>query len=486
VIALGLLVGFYGLALAMALGLLAIPYLEWVSIHRLTANVAFFCVIGAGVILWSLVPRPDRFTPPGPRLDPAQQPQLFATLNEVARATGQAPPAEVYLAPDVNAWVAQRGGILGVGGRRVMGIGLGLLPLLTVSQLRAVLAHEYGHYYGGDTRLGPLIYRAREAIGRTIAGLARHSNVLQQPFIWYGNLFLRVTHAISRQQELQADVLAARVAGAPALAAGLRATHSGAAAYQAYWESEVLPLLTSGYRPPLVAGFTHFIAQPPIIEVLHKTVEHELAEGQTDPYDTHPPLRERLAAAARLPATPPPADDPPALSLLNDVPGLEIDLLRVLGNARQVGALRPVAWEAVGTQAYVPLWEDLLRKHPAALAGITLQTLPQAAGELPIIGGYLIESRDGQLETGELKRRAITLLGAALAIALVRQGWALDALPGDQFACRREKITIQPFAVIRQLAAGELSAAAWEAQCANAEIAPVEFSSLVPATAAGR
>jgi heat shock protein HtpX len=42
-----------------------------------------------------------------------RHPQLFAEIDGVARATGQAMPADVYLVPDVNAWVAQRGGMMG-------------------------------------------------------------------------------------------------------------------------------------------------------------------------------------------------------------------------------------------------------------------------------------------------------------------------------------------------------------------------------------
>jgi Zn-dependent protease with chaperone function len=83
-----------------------------------------------------------------------------------------------------------------------MGLGLPLLRVLTISQLRAVLAHEFGHYYGGDTKLGPWIYKTRSAIGRTLDSLRGHegwSSLLQLPFLWYGKMFLRITHAVSRR-----------------------------------------------------------------------------------------------------------------------------------------------------------------------------------------------------------------------------------------------------------------------------------------------
>jgi len=71
----------------------------------------------------------------------------------------------------MNAWVAHRGGLMGLGARGIMGLGLPLLQTLTVSELRAVLAHEFGHYHGGDTKLGRFVYGTRTAIGRTLENL---------------------------------------------------------------------------------------------------------------------------------------------------------------------------------------------------------------------------------------------------------------------------------------------------------------------------
>src|SRR2546430_16869096 len=99
-------------------------------------------------------------------------------------------PTEVSLVADVNAFVTTRGGFMGFGSRRVMGLGLPLLQTLGVRELRAVLAHEFGHYHGGDTKLGPWIYKTRAAIGRTLQGLARYSPVPQKP----PSLPLRIRH----------------------------------------------------------------------------------------------------------------------------------------------------------------------------------------------------------------------------------------------------------------------------------------------------
>ena len=130
VIAVALLVGFYLLGTAIAAGLVAIPWAFWHYTDRVNLKVALFCLAGAGAILWGLLPRPDRFTPPGPELSDTDQPELFALLRDVAERTKQAMPARVFLVGALNAWVAQRGGVMGIGSQRMMGVGLPLLQSL--------------------------------------------------------------------------------------------------------------------------------------------------------------------------------------------------------------------------------------------------------------------------------------------------------------------------------------------------------------------
>jgi Zn-dependent protease with chaperone function len=158
VLALLLMVGFYVLALAVA-GLLIFLIFIQIASRIFNAYLSVFCLFGAWIIMWSIFPRIDRFIPPGPRLEAKNHPRLFAELESIAGAVGQPMPAEVYLIPEVNAWVGQRGGFMGIGSRRIMGLGLPLLETLNVSQLEAVLVHEFGHYYRGDTRLGPWVYK---------------------------------------------------------------------------------------------------------------------------------------------------------------------------------------------------------------------------------------------------------------------------------------------------------------------------------------
>jgi Zn-dependent protease with chaperone function len=217
------MIGFYGLAALVLAVLLYIPYAEYVYLERVDLRIAFFCLTGAGALGWAVMPRPDPFVAPGPELHASEQPKLFELIESVRAATRQGQPRHVYLVLQVNAWVAQRGGLMGVGSRRVMGLGPPLIQAVTVEQLRAIVAHEFGHYHGGDTMLGPWIYNTRVGITRTVVRL--EESVLRHPFVAYGKLFFRITNAVSRRQEFAADALAARVVSAEALIGGLKQVH---------------------------------------------------------------------------------------------------------------------------------------------------------------------------------------------------------------------------------------------------------------------
>jgi len=475
VLAVGLMLGFYLLATAIAGVLIYIPYAEWTYAGRFHFKLALFCILGAGTILWSILPRPDRFVPPGPLLEPQEHPKLSETLAGIAKATTQEMPSEVYLTAEVNAWVMDRGGIMGFGSRRVMGLGLPLLQVVSVSELRAVVAHEFGHFHGGDTKLGPWVYKTRAAIGRTLQGLAEHSSLLQKPFLWYGRAFLRMTHAVSRQQEFTADALAARIVGCRPLIEGLKRIHGAALAFNTYWFNEVAPVLNKGFHPPVVEGFNRYLASSRIAEAVSASLDRELAAGETDPYDTHPPLCARIAAVQNAPDREAPEHDLPAISLLGDIEGLETQLIRATANGSSARASQLVAWDDVGWKIWAPAWEAYTGMYAKALAGITPRILPELSRNLEPFSRRLQECDGEDLAPEDRHQQASIMLGIALAVVLSRHGWELHALPGEDVVCERQGTLIKPFDIVPKLISGELTPEAWQECSVSAEIADLDL-----------
>jgi Zn-dependent protease with chaperone function len=460
-LALALMVGFYLLALAIVLLLLAAAWMFSGHLNALTAKLIGFFVMGALVILWSILPRPDRFQPPGPALTAARHPRLFQAIDEVARATGQPMPREVYLVPEVQAWVTRRGGVMGLGSRPVMGLGLSLLRTLEVGELRAVLAHEFGHHHGGDTRLGPWVYKTRGALARTLDGLSGFSGTLQRPFAWYAEIFLRISQAISRRQELTADQLAARLYGADTLGSALHKIERAALAFPSYWSGDVDPVLSAGFAPPLAAGFQQYLTSS---EVSASIDEWARVPRPLHPHDTHPPLAERLAAVADLPAgSHGAADVVPAIDLLQDLVGVERELLLPPGST---DSLRLIGWDEVGLLVWVPIWQGRVEPFQFLLAGVQVDALVRVTPALFQQIASRFSSDGAELPDAFRAQAAALVLGAALALVLHRRGCRVRAEPGVSVAFEGEGGALAPFDTIHDILLAKIEPETWRRTCA--------------------
>jgi Zn-dependent protease with chaperone function len=415
---------------------------------------------GIILIAWAIIPRSDPFRVVGVRLSRNDQPRIFALLDGVALATRQRSLSDVYIVPDINAWVTQCGGVLGIGSRRVIGIGLPLLGVLNVSQLRAILVHEFGHYYGGDTALGPLVYATRSVIARTLQALEGENSFLNVPFELYGDLFLHLTRAVSRQQEWSADELACRVVGSGAFAEGLRLINSTALVEKEYWQTQIDPIVSNGYLPPLAEGFRRFVTAPPIAEALAKRAALVLEKEEESPVDSHPVTRDRLARAGAMWPRDTKGCALPAILLIDGVSDVEARLLVSTLGPKRANALRPIDWQEVGAKVYVAEWDGLRKKHAAVLAGMKADFLANLRANVLAVaddlGIYLnYEER--------AKRQVAEILGECLACALVRNGWTVQVLPGPQIICQHGTSIVEPIDIIHRLISGELTGnAAWE------------------------
>ncbi len=440
----------------------------------LVALLALACLAAALVIVWSVLPRWDRFEAPGREVTATEHPELFAEIKRIAEATGQREPAHVYLVSDVNAFVAQRGGIMGIGSSRVMGIGLPLMRTLQIDEMRAVLAHEMGHFYAGDTKLGPWIYKTRGALARTVMNLSRagaHAaesdtvgivfGVIRAPFHWFMVGFMRISQAISRAQEYSADAVAVRAEGQRALIDGLKKSHAAALAHALYMRNEIAPLLEEGKVPEVGVGFSRFLSSKPMSELLDKVVDHELTEGQHDAYDSHPPLRDRIAAAVEIDGPTRDADPRFAIELIRDADALEIAELE----DRIHRKLERITWgDAAGV--WVEVWRREVKAGRKTMRGISTVAFPITLPEIFKIAEQEVRAEILDAINDDMIRGWWqSFIGNAIAVKLIDAGFKVEVEPGSPFVFVRGDDKIDLFAEVGQRVHGEISAEDWQARC---------------------
>ena len=264
-------------------------------------------VVLIGVVLkslWVKIGIPD-----GRRLGRREHPQLFAAIDEVRRAAAAPRAHEVLLTRDLNAAIVQvpRLGLFGWPKNYLL-LGLPLLQILSLDEFKAVVAHEFGHLSGAHGHFGAWIYRVRAGWSRLSESLQREQHWGQFLFVpffnWYAPRFAAYSFVQARQQEYEADRLAAGAVGAAPLANALvRLNLKAEDLSRSYWPSifkaaddqptpDVAP-----FRGLMSAERRGFLAQA------HEQLGQAL-EQKTSTADTHPCLRERLAALRRPAAVP--------------------------------------------------------------------------------------------------------------------------------------------------------------------------------------
>ncbi|MCP3137289.1 M48 family metallopeptidase [Pyxidicoccus xibeiensis] len=469
--------GFWLLGLAVAAGLLWVPIAE----ERYTGSVGLSGLLsaaGALTVLWALRPRGwfsrekrDEVRP----LTREDFPALFTLLDEVAVRAGASVPRKVYLSGEATAFIAMERRWLGLRREPVVGIGLPLFAFLDREELASVLAHEYGHHQGGDLALGPWVYRTRRSIALAVDSLEDSAFFLDVPFQLYGRFFLSASSAVSRQQELAADALAASACGTRATASALRKVHALGPVWGAYFEHELLPLFGQRVRVPLLEGFRRFVAE----EHRRADVEQGLQEALARPpsqWDSHPPLQERLRGVGY------PGEGASTPASWLPLAGC----LELLGGERAAEdtwversiteGLVSLAWEEIAGKVHLP---ELQKQW----VGTAIDPGRTPLGALP---GFL---KEGEALWNRIRPQGLDLLSAEgkrqrvrrilvewLGAALVHRGFLPQLRPGANLRFVCGDISVEPAVIVRRLAEGALSEAQYLEACELLEAASSQLA----------
>ena len=268
---------------------------------------------------------------------------------------------DVFLTPGTEVAVSERGSMsarLRGRGRRFLILGVGVLEGMTVRQLRAVLAHEYGHFSNRDTAGGDAAAAVRIALLNAVIRIATSGGASALNPAWhflrvFSALFERIALGASRLQEVMADRFAAAAYGGAVFAEGLDYVVRRTVEFSA--EADVVieragkarQAIANLYAPP-TAGSIDFVK-----------IEQEVAKTMADagsPYDSHPPVERRIAWVAAFETPPGAPADVPAWSLFPDRARFEVEMTRVINqrlSEKGVIDLHPPApWRRPpGTQA---------------------------------------------------------------------------------------------------------------------------------------
>ncbi|TNE31678.1 MAG: hypothetical protein EP346_00265, partial [Bacteroidetes bacterium] len=99
------------------------------------------------------------------------QPRLFNLLEEIVEKVGTQFPRSVYLSHEVNASVFSTVNFwsLFFPSKKNLIIGMGLINTTNYSELKAVLAHEFGHFSQKSMKIGGFVNRMNTVVGKMLS-----------------------------------------------------------------------------------------------------------------------------------------------------------------------------------------------------------------------------------------------------------------------------------------------------------------------------
>ena len=257
-------------------------------------------------------------------------PGLFSMFDELTRKTGTPLPYKVYLSPDVNAGVFYESSFWSMffPVQKNLYIGMGLINTLSQQELKAVLAHEFGHFSQKSTQTGSYVYNVNQIIYNMLydnekfealtVNWARQLSyfgifIVMAIYIITGiQWILRKLYALinknylalSREMEFHADEIAAHFTGAEALKNALLRMHLAEYALNNAIDYHVENNYKSRNIYPAQSFIMNFLAQNDQMKIINGFPQVQLQDLTKynkskliikDQWASHPELDERIA-----------------------------------------------------------------------------------------------------------------------------------------------------------------------------------------------
>jgi len=187
------------------------------------------------------------------KLKKVAHPELWSFVDKICNETGAPKPKNIYIDPDVNAYVSYSNIWLSLflPIKKELTIGLGILDSLNLSEFKAVISHEFGHFAQSSMKIGSYINSANTIIHDMIYSRDSWDKLLDQwrasdirlsaaawvitPIIWCIRQvlalfyqFLNIMYSLlSREMEFNADKVAISTSGSDAIISALWKLDSG-------------------------------------------------------------------------------------------------------------------------------------------------------------------------------------------------------------------------------------------------------------------
>ena len=298
------------------------------------AGLSFFVLLalyGVGrAVVVSLLPQAD--FEPAIWLNPGKEPRLKQFVDDVCSVVGCRTPdaLAIHIGPTFFVMHGKLSVLNANPTGRILVLSLPLCAVLSLYELRAILAHEFAHFTGNDvyyTKFAARVYLSTTHAARALRELWGYAEGIQALAlvipIWlsiftlelFRFMFRLIDLALSRVREYRADAIAAAHMGSAAVAGGLKKVH----AYAGIFQDTMVPIVAKIQSEPGLEVSPYRVFRKNLANFRRPArllLDHALAQQQSL-HDTHPNLFNRLRALEKIsqPVPPLPNGDASALTL---------------------------------------------------------------------------------------------------------------------------------------------------------------------------
>ncbi|MEP4534890.1 MAG: M48 family metalloprotease [Cyclobacteriaceae bacterium] len=261
-----------------------------------------------------------------------EHPELFTFIRNLNKDTQTKFPKKIFISPEVNAMVFYNSSFwsLFFPVKKNLEIGLGLVNSLNVSEFKAVLAHEFGHFSQRSMKAGSYIYTVNKVIYNLVYEYDNWDTTLSS-WAQTGGIFgffagitfwlverirslLKVAYnlinisymRLSREMEYHADLIAVSVSGNMSFRNALRKIEFSSFAYD--YTTVYLNSLASGekatndiylnhsFTTSFLAKHNKISVQNGNLSITDEDIENNVVKSRVnikDQWASHPTLKER-------------------------------------------------------------------------------------------------------------------------------------------------------------------------------------------------
>ncbi|MCD6337045.1 MAG: M48 family metalloprotease [Candidatus Marinimicrobia bacterium] len=258
----------------------------------------------------------------GTKITSEDQPKIWEVCDRIAKEVGTKPVDEIYISPQPGIGVHLSGGLFSLligRTKRTLTIGMPSISSLSVSEMEAILAHEFGHFSNKDTAWNSLTFTMGGALQNTWETIPKPSGgngfslvtlvIALNPALWilaaYRLLFSVMTSGFSRMREVLADKTAIALFGYQNFTNGLMRVARNDYVFSSYFVPEMLKMLTEEGKM-----YTNIFQT---MDQTYKSIKQNhladidksiLEQEKPSIFDSHPSLKDRMAYAKQFEVQP--------------------------------------------------------------------------------------------------------------------------------------------------------------------------------------